>query len=582
MSSSLVGRFIAGSNGGLVTPPFGVRFTKLSPSDNRLVEQLHLSVLHAHSEIYNQIRTGFSLSTTLLASIGDYLDSLDKDINRGFETVTYAVEHLEESLCAELSQIRWVLGNIDEKLGTLIHLTAFPRETESREIIMDGLNFLSVGYLEDAEKCFRAALERKPWNFDGEYSLAFVYLANDQVDKSIDHFNRAVACAPIGKDGALKIMSLESLARAYFAGSDPERAMRTMEEALALRALQGTESARSNYLCAVYSANAGNGSSALDTIIGLCRTNPRYIPLAATDADLEPIREQLLIELDTLVQDARDAACTAYNSFVDAYRSMTQADHAAVMSPYSDLLCFLSVQLEIWIQGNIYSDLCAVVSAAGLAVEMIQVAPRWYSAVITRGVLTGRISELRERLAEIDGDIRSRIDQLEEEAQRANAMSGRTAEKSSDSSDTGIQIAATIGMVAGLLGGAVYGFQSQHDPADPNSGLNAVIYAVFMAAIGGAIVGPVAILLVYLIGYSAKLIFAVIAEKHYDKRAGTLRARMAAVEREYEGKARVALSSQLDTLTAQLDELKEQCREIEDAQRARNSRIEVVLEQAGR
>jgi len=43
-----------------------------------------------------------------------------------------------------------------------------------------------------------------------------------------------------------------------------------------------------------------------------------------------------------------------------------------------------------------------------------------------------------------------------------------------------------------------------------------------MAAIGGAIVGPVAILLVYLIGYSAKLIFAVIAEKHYDKRAGTL------------------------------------------------------------
>ena len=44
----------------------------------------------------------------------------------GFDQVSNAIVHLETALWAELAGIKWVLGQLDGKLGELVHLVKFP------------------------------------------------------------------------------------------------------------------------------------------------------------------------------------------------------------------------------------------------------------------------------------------------------------------------------------------------------------------------------------------------------------------------------------------------------------------------
>jgi tetratricopeptide (TPR) repeat protein len=305
---SLAQRFVAGSNRIHVTIPEQRAFFIGMPQDVRDLKKISSAMLAARVETVHELQRGFAEQTMAINEIRGQLSSLEFAVSEGFQELSDAVVHLEDTLCAELGEVKWVLGQMDGKLGELVHLVKFPRETEARELVEDGVKALATGHLDDAEYCLAKAVETKRTSFQGNMNLAFVFLHKDDAEHAIAHFRKAADYAPAAdKDGA-KVLALENLARAYFAASNFAAARENIEQALALRAQHRDRSLHSEYQHATYCVQAGDTRTAVQNVVNLCREAPQFFLAASTDSDLEPARNELLKALDELANDEQRRA----------------------------------------------------------------------------------------------------------------------------------------------------------------------------------------------------------------------------------------------------------------------------------
>jgi tetratricopeptide (TPR) repeat protein len=335
---SLAQRFVAGSNRIHVTIPEQSAFFIGMPRSVKEVENVSRALLAAHEETFQELQRGFAENAMALNEISGELSSLRFAVSEGFHELSDAVVHLEGTLCAELGEVKWVLGQMDGKLGELVHLVKFPRETEARELVEDGVKALAAGHLDDAEYCLAKAVETKRTSFQGNMNLAFVFLHKDDAEHAIAHFRKAADYAPAAEKDGAKVLALENLARSYFAASNFAAARATIEQALALRAQHEDRSLHSEYQHATYCAQLNDAPTASSTVVSLCQAKSTFFTMAATDSDFEPIRSHLLHELETLAQTTHaralqelseaEAKCTAV--FTQINEQESQAEMSAV------------------------------------------------------------------------------------------------------------------------------------------------------------------------------------------------------------------------------------------------------------
>lgn len=287
-----------------------------------------------------------------------------------------AIFHLEGTLCAELAEVKWVLGQIDTRLGELVHLVKFPRETEAKELVEDGVKALATRNLDDAEACLRNAVEAKRTSFQAHMNLAFVFLHKDKADLAITHFKKAADYAPAtDRDGA-QILAIENLARAYFAARNFAAARSVMERAVDLRKRHNTPSLHSDYQYATYCAQTGDPSSAIQIVVRLCKVQPTYFATASTDADFASIRAELLPALDDLArgehQKATELLETAQGELEKSLKAAT--DHESI-APEVDAVKAAFAASRKWLGARNYSDSVRVVSACSNVSSILGVLP---------------------------------------------------------------------------------------------------------------------------------------------------------------------------------------------------------------
>ena len=298
---SLIHRYTFGSNDVSWYTPGTPQHAFLigMPNNVRDLVKVNHQIVKNMQSIQGEIQKSSSLNVMALNEIGKQISNLQLSMSQGFSEMSDAIYHLEDELCINLSEIKWVLGQMDSKLAYLVHLIKFPRQTEASELVEDGVKAISTGNIDDAEACLLKAVEMKRTSFQAHMNLGFVYLHKNDANSAITHFKKAVDYSP---EEEVRKFALENLARSYFADMEFSKAKEMMEQA----GFYGS------YHYAVYLALSGYVEKGISIIVGLCKSNPSYYAIAATDQDLNPIRDELIKALDNLAKSENEKGKAIY------------------------------------------------------------------------------------------------------------------------------------------------------------------------------------------------------------------------------------------------------------------------------
>jgi len=375
---SLVQRFAFGSNDISMYMPGTPRHAFFIGMPQRVEESNNLSrqMIAGQKAALSHLQRVHSDNLMALNEIERQISSIGSTIEKGFSQMSDAIFHLEDVLCAELTEVKWILGQMDQKFAELIHLVKFPRETEARELIEDGVKALATGNLDDAERWLKRAVEMKPL-FQAHMNLAFVFMHEEDAERAIAHFKKAADYAPESEADEARILALESLARAYFAAEDFGSARRVMDQALGLRRSSRKPSSHSNYRYATYCALTDDAEAAISLVITLCRKQPTYFAAAATDEDFAPVRAQLMDALDELARSenakARDALEQAERDLAASLSTL-----GASTEVQEEVEKFRSVlnSSRAWLDADNYSDSVRALAACEAVSELSALLPK--------------------------------------------------------------------------------------------------------------------------------------------------------------------------------------------------------------
>jgi tetratricopeptide (TPR) repeat protein len=257
------------------------------------------SLERANDELGAQGRERRSAFGEITRQIDDIRDTLAG----GFDEVSTAILRLEDVMAYQLSEIRMVLGQIDDHLGALVRLVKFPRETEAAELVGDGLKAMIAGNWDDAEACFTSAIQRKRTHFQAHANLAFVYLRLGMGDAAVNHFQKACDYVPDECEPQVKHLAHKNLARALFATYKYEKAVAAIERSIAMLERPEDVDPQTRYAYVVYLALAGSTVKAMTELRLLCNNHPRFFAIAYIDKDLEPLRVHVVDVLDDLASE---------------------------------------------------------------------------------------------------------------------------------------------------------------------------------------------------------------------------------------------------------------------------------------
>lgn len=299
---SLVDRFAIGSNDISWHVPFTPQrdFFLGIPERQRHLVALAKQQVTVQKRVFGELEKQNIENNFALNEIGFQIENLADGIDHLGGRFEDTISFLEQSLVSELSEIKWVLGQLDKKLAEAIHLIKYPRNTEARELVEDGVVALSRGYFDDAQLCFKRALDKKVTDFQAHTNMGFVFLHKEDANHAIEHFRKAVDYAPESPHDETRIYAFETLARAYYATKDFVSAQKVASKAIELRETQELESDNSEYRYATYCILSGNDRAGLAIIERLCREKPQYFAISSTDPDLKRNQTELLQLLDQL------------------------------------------------------------------------------------------------------------------------------------------------------------------------------------------------------------------------------------------------------------------------------------------
>jgi tetratricopeptide (TPR) repeat protein len=131
------------------------------------------------------------VTTDAIRLVNNTLVSIEGRIQKGFDTIESSIERLETNLLENLSEIKWYLFNIDNRLDQLINLVKFSGATKSAEYNRQGFVLYKIESYEEAIQQLTKSLQENPLNIEAYINIAFVYLQIDNLELSIKNFEMA-------------------------------------------------------------------------------------------------------------------------------------------------------------------------------------------------------------------------------------------------------------------------------------------------------------------------------------------------------------------------------------------------------
>jgi hypothetical protein len=285
-------------------------------------------------EFQRQVLTRFEGPQSLSAEFNYQMQCLERGVTGSLSDVQETIRYLEDSLNLNLTEIKVVLGQINDKLAEISYLTKYRRMTEAQELVLDGAKALSRGYFDEAEKRLKKAIDRKFACFPAHTNLGFVYLHEGKGEAAIEQFKIAVDYATdwAPDKPEVQINAMETLARAYYAvqGDGYQKAAEVSKVAQELRNLCKFYSPLSKYRHLVYCflawpwhrcKESGRKSEEIDArladfrdeVFKFCLSHPNFFPIAVTDKDIdEVVRKQIAESYIAVAQSTYSKAVSCY------------------------------------------------------------------------------------------------------------------------------------------------------------------------------------------------------------------------------------------------------------------------------
>lgn len=244
------------------------------------------------------------VTTDAIRLVNNTLISIEGRIQKGFDSIESSIERLESNLLENLSEIKWYLFNIDNRLDQLINLVKFSGATKSAEYNRQGFILYKIESYEEAIQQLTKSLQENPLNIEAYINMAFVYLQIDKLELSIKNFEMASKLVKedysyfenisVERLKSTEIFILDNLATLYSLKEDYSRSVETLTKLLTQEVDLKIE-IQSKFKLAKYLCLSKEDQSAINIITELIE-NQHFdaVSLAVTNPDFKSIRLEIL------------------------------------------------------------------------------------------------------------------------------------------------------------------------------------------------------------------------------------------------------------------------------------------------
>lgn len=138
------------------------------------------------------IQNQTSQVTSAINLVDDTLRDVQISLETGLDSIEQAISQLETNILESLSDIKWYLHNVDDKLAEVINLIKFSSATKSDEYNEQGFVLFRMEDYSKAKEQFLKSIDENPLNVHAHVNLAFTEIKLGDDQSAVSTFERAL------------------------------------------------------------------------------------------------------------------------------------------------------------------------------------------------------------------------------------------------------------------------------------------------------------------------------------------------------------------------------------------------------
>lgn len=138
------------------------------------------------------IQSQTSQVTSAINLVDDTLRDVQLSLETGLDSIEQAISQMETNILESLSNIKWYLHNIDDKLAEVINLIKFSSATKSDEYNEQGFVLFRIEDYAKAKEQFLKSIDENPLNVHAHVNLAFTEIKLGEDQSAVSTFERAL------------------------------------------------------------------------------------------------------------------------------------------------------------------------------------------------------------------------------------------------------------------------------------------------------------------------------------------------------------------------------------------------------
>jgi tetratricopeptide (TPR) repeat protein len=235
-------------------------------------------------------------------------DQIAGAVEQGSADVVAALQRTCDYLGGELCELRWATEKQTEVSRQILQVLLDSLGNESRQLWTQGVRCYETGEYDIAKERFDLALSKNRTNYFAYQYLGFIAVHKENSSEALKNFDLARKFAESGYHRAL---ALSHLARSLKAIGDLPQAVQSLVAATDA----APEHAKFWYECAVFQVAASNVSEAIRCLRQAISSDWMYWSIAASDANIEPIRDSVDYLLAEMREEQRRIARQSLDTF---------------------------------------------------------------------------------------------------------------------------------------------------------------------------------------------------------------------------------------------------------------------------
>ena len=303
-------------NDGFLLSPVGARHDSGLRANRKQLQSLGEHISSTFQAGISRLEHSQEKSAKLLQREMQYqADQIAGAVELGSAEVVAAIQRACDYLGGELCELRWAIENQTEVSRQVLQALLDSLGNESHQFWTQGVRCYETGEYDIAKERFHLALTKNRTNYFAYQYLGFIAVHEENSSEALKNFDLARKFAESGYHRAL---ALSHLARSLKATGDLPQAVYSLVAATDA----APEHAKFWYECAVFQVAASNVSEAIRCLRQAIAGDWMYWSITASDANLEPIRDNVDYLLEEMREEQRQIARQSLDTFAATLKKL--------------------------------------------------------------------------------------------------------------------------------------------------------------------------------------------------------------------------------------------------------------------